>query len=177
MIRRLSALLGVLALALMTGCSSLSIPQFFSEQSLSKQEFSELNPEQLSVKLVLEDSASLVVEDLKLTLNYQSTSQPQTHKFPLLVATTRSLSAEDGWIMVMPARTEYLLLLTPEGVEQLASLQQNLNGEDADEFQMKVAANLNLLDIDRGQACLQSYVRLNDFDEYQPLEELQVIKF
>ncbi|WP_095498652.1 hypothetical protein [Paraferrimonas haliotis] len=177
MIHNLKSVGIALLMFIISGCSALSFPHYLGEKQLQPQEFGAIDPQQLSVKLILEDSARLAVDTTWLTVNYAQGEHTQSTALSLQLVQSSSLAAEQGWILVMPARTEYVLSLTDASQQQLQLMQQKANENLTGSFQVALNTHVDLVDKKASQACMQTYLRLDTQAEYQPLQKSQVVQF
>lgn len=157
----------ILSLTLfLCSCTSIPLGTMLEFRSFGKNDLIELDPEQIRAKLRVDEPVRMDTDEVKLSLQIETAEGVRLFNFPLTLLNENSIEAEDGWFSSSAAKTEYVLELSDEGVENFKATQMMLSSEESLGFNLQVNGGFEELPEDLEEVVLSIFLKLSDDRDY-----------
>jgi hypothetical protein len=143
---RVLRLLVLSAIVLLTGCASIPLTTALRLSTMNERTLFELDPQQIRVRVAVEDGFEVDAEDTQLTLtitNEAGTKDTRSYRLTLLQKTAGSRPG--GIFHSDYAVVAYELALTSESVSDLRALQKSIASTKNFNFNLNVNAELSTI--------------------------------
>jgi hypothetical protein len=175
--RDFAAIIFVL-LVLLAGCASIPFSTAVRLASIKPQELAQVDPSQVRVRVSIPEGFELNVPASRLTLALGTPSGERKNvKMGLSLLQHTREHRSTGLFSGNLAVSTYVLALTPEGAQQLRSMQQFVLASNPDTFQFGVSVPLAKTLPNAREMTFWAEVRLSAKDRYTPLIDAAKIKF
>jgi hypothetical protein len=127
---------------LLAGCTSIPVTTALRLSSMNQQTLLELDPQQIRVRVAVEDGFEIDVANTQLTLTIASTGTKDAHSYHLNLLQKSRGSRSGGIFHSDYAVVSYELSLTPESVADLRALQKSMASKKNLDGNLNVNADL-----------------------------------
>ncbi len=131
------------ATSLLTGCLNVPFSTMASLSTLNGNDFREIQPQDIKVKVSLNEGTSINLKKTRLQLHIRNSQHDVSTDLALVGVQTTHQPAIDDLLSSRPAMDIHLLQLTPDSIVQFSSLQQAWNERDKNELTVTVKASID----------------------------------
>jgi|UniRef100_A6VSE3 hypothetical protein len=151
---------------LLFGCSHVPLGSMLKLSAFDENSFLSLNPHELRSRIEVDSPLKIDVHKTNLSLKLDSSSGDLLFDYPLKLLFVKDLPAEAHWLSPIPARTQYVLALSDEAIDNFTALQARMRVEQPKRYHLTIDTGFQNGAEEQSEAVLSVSIKLSAETDY-----------
>ncbi len=134
--------------------------------AFDENSFLSLNPHELRSRIEVDSPLKIDVHKTNLSLKLDSSSGDLLFDYPLKLLFVKDLPAEAHWLSPIPARTQYVLALSDEAIDNFTALQARMRVEQPKRYHLTIDTGFQNGAEEQSEAVLSVSIKLSAETDY-----------
>lgn len=145
-----------------SGCTSIPLKTIIEFRSFGKDEFLDIQPHDVRVRIQVDDPVRANSEDTMLKLELSTKKGVREFSFPLVLLEEVSIEPEARLFLKTKGRSEYTLHLSDGAIQQFIEAQQIIEYNQSGTFSFSVKAGFEHLPSEVAEIRFSVYLKLTE---------------
>jgi len=150
----------------LVSCSSIPLGTMLQLSTFNENSFLSLNPEELKTKILVDMPAKIAVSKTKISLTLKTEKGDLAFNYPLTLISTKNLPKENGFFSSIPQRTEYLLVLSNEAIEDFRKVQNEMRTKSPKSVSFNVNFDFEEFPTKLAEVTFSIFLKLSKEDDF-----------
>ena len=159
----------VVTLCLLSSCASVPLGTLLKFSTFDEEDFAEINPESLSVRIFMQEPALLGDGPVSLSLLLETATGPIMGDYAMQPVNTYSDTLDGGLFSADIPGTTYLFELTPDQITMFRELQHQLQNRKVDQLTFSTDFPLDAIDQHQKDIHVWVFMALDEGGNYVTL--------
>ncbi|MEE2002351.1 hypothetical protein QWY20_12885 [Alkalimonas sp. MEB108] len=151
-----------LIVTILSGCASVPLGTMLEFRSFTKDDFINLQPQNLRARVHIDEPARADIEKAELALELNTEKGLRIFNFPLELIDELKIEPVSGLFSRSPGKTEYTLKLSEEAIDNFRATQQIIRNEQSGRLSFSVKTGFEQLPSDITEIRLSIFLKLSE---------------